>query len=263
MDEGTEGVVVAWNIYGAAKNFDATFGDAEVYAPPLSTPHKPANQSQVPPLACSPQCIVDVLDPGYAKSLIHDDGPDPYQAVQIHDYLQVSFIHPLLQSGPSQREQSSSSNTQSCLIRSTLSTCLSSWVILYGYETLIARETLPRPQMLSYGVYPAKELRSKRALATYGGKGAQLPDWGCQSTQTGNWEVGSGGRVEKLEITPSDNPPRGRDARGGRLEDSGGVGDSVRMVDSAGSGGGGEAAQPTSVVSEAQKDPPPVSVKEQ
>ena len=57
VDEGTEDVVVAWNIYGAVKDIDATFGDVEEYSPLPSVPPKQADQSQVPPLACGPHGV--------------------------------------------------------------------------------------------------------------------------------------------------------------------------------------------------------------
>lgn len=52
-------------------------------------------------------------------------------------------------------------------------------------------------------------------------------------------EVGCGGRVEEVGNHTERNALRERDAKGGRLGNSDSVGNPVRMVNSADSGGGG------------------------
>ena len=216
------------------------------------------------------ECTIDALDLASAKSLIPDDGPDPYKAVQIHDYLQVSF----LRSPPSVKAASKKAIE---LFQKYYPELLDKKYfvnvpVLMGWffsvmKTLIARETLKKLEMLSYGSYLAKELGSESVPAVYGGKGAPLSDRGMSINQDGQLvKPNAAAGLKKLEISPSDNTPKGKDggtAKGGRLGSFGSVGDSVRMVDSAGPGGGGEAAEPAPVSSEAQGDtPPPVPVKE-
>ncbi|PLB51876.1 CRAL/TRIO domain-containing protein [Aspergillus steynii IBT 23096] len=70
-------LVVTWNIYGAVKNIDDTFGDMDEF---------------VKWRVALMELAVQELKLAQATSVIEYDGEDPYQMVQVHDYLNLSFL---------------------------------------------------------------------------------------------------------------------------------------------------------------------------
>ncbi|RDW93141.1 CRAL/TRIO domain protein [Aspergillus mulundensis] len=75
--EGKGDLIVTWNIYGAVKKFDETFGDVAEF---------------IKWRAALMELAVQELKLDQATSVIDYDGEDPYQMVQVHDYLNVSFF---------------------------------------------------------------------------------------------------------------------------------------------------------------------------
>ncbi|KAL4972080.1 CRAL-TRIO domain-containing protein [Aspergillus desertorum] len=75
--EGKGDLVVTWNIYGAVKKFDETFGDITEF---------------IKWRAALMELAVQELKLDQATSIIDYDGEDPYQMIQVHDYLNVSFF---------------------------------------------------------------------------------------------------------------------------------------------------------------------------
>ncbi|KAL4870229.1 CRAL-TRIO domain-containing protein [Aspergillus spectabilis] len=75
--EGKEDLVVTWNIYGAVKKIDETFGDITEF---------------IKWRAALMELAVQELNLDKAISVIDYDGEDPYQMIQVHDYLNVSFL---------------------------------------------------------------------------------------------------------------------------------------------------------------------------
>ncbi|KAA8643078.1 hypothetical protein EYZ11_011429 [Aspergillus tanneri] len=69
--------VVTWNIYGAVKSIDDTFGNMDEFV-----------QWRVALM----ELAVQELKMAQATSVIEYDGEDPYQMVQVHDYLNLSFL---------------------------------------------------------------------------------------------------------------------------------------------------------------------------
>ncbi|KAL3434964.1 phosphatidylinositol transfer protein sfh5 [Aspergillus tetrazonus] len=75
--EGKGDLVVTWNIYGAVKKFDETFGDITEF---------------IKWRAALMELAVQELKLDQATSVIDYNGEDPYQMIQVHDYLNVSFL---------------------------------------------------------------------------------------------------------------------------------------------------------------------------
>ncbi|PKX96659.1 CRAL/TRIO domain protein [Aspergillus novofumigatus IBT 16806] len=69
--------VVTWNIYGGVKDINTTFGDMDEF---------------VKWRVALMELAVKELKMVEATSVIDYDGEDPYQMIQVHDYLNVSFL---------------------------------------------------------------------------------------------------------------------------------------------------------------------------
>ncbi|KAL3486278.1 CRAL-TRIO domain-containing protein [Aspergillus germanicus] len=69
--------IVTWNIYGAVKKIDETFGDIEEF---------------IKWRTALMELAVKELKLDQATTVIDYDGEDPYQMIQVHDYLNVSFL---------------------------------------------------------------------------------------------------------------------------------------------------------------------------
>ncbi|RHZ56696.1 CRAL/TRIO domain protein [Aspergillus thermomutatus] len=69
--------VVTWNIYGGVKDINSTFGDMDEF---------------VKWRVALMELAVKELKMAEATSVIDYDGEDPYQMIQVHDYLNVSFL---------------------------------------------------------------------------------------------------------------------------------------------------------------------------
>ncbi|KAF4173250.1 hypothetical protein CNMCM8927_008931 [Aspergillus lentulus] len=69
--------VVTWNIYGGVKDINTTFGDMDEF---------------VKWRVALMELAVKELKMAEATSVINYDGEDPYQMIQVHDYLNVSFL---------------------------------------------------------------------------------------------------------------------------------------------------------------------------
>ncbi|KAL4886306.1 CRAL-TRIO domain-containing protein [Aspergillus karnatakaensis] len=75
--EGKGDLVVTWNIYGAVKKIDETFGDVTEF---------------IKWRAALMELAVLELNMDKTTTVIDYDGEDPYQMIQVHDYLNVSFL---------------------------------------------------------------------------------------------------------------------------------------------------------------------------
>ncbi|KAF9883935.1 Non-classical phosphatidylinositol transfer protein (PITP) [Aspergillus nanangensis] len=76
-DANGKETVTTWNIYGAVKNIDATFGDMDEF---------------VKWRVALMEMAVKDLKMNEATAILDYDGEDPYQMIQVHDYLNVSFL---------------------------------------------------------------------------------------------------------------------------------------------------------------------------
>ncbi|WZH48705.1 CRAL-TRIO domain-containing protein [Fusarium acuminatum] len=75
-DNGKE-TIITWNIYGAVKNNKATFGDVDEFI---------KWRAAIMELSVQKLKLDQVTEP------IPEGGEDPYQMIQVHDYLGVSFF---------------------------------------------------------------------------------------------------------------------------------------------------------------------------
>ncbi|OAR01544.1 hypothetical protein LLEC1_04895 [Akanthomyces lecanii] len=76
-DDAGKETVITWNIYGAVKDNQATFGNVEEF---------------IKWRAALMELSVQKLKLNEVKALIPEGGEDPYQMIQTHDYLDVSFF---------------------------------------------------------------------------------------------------------------------------------------------------------------------------
>lgn len=165
--------VVTFNVYGAVKDNQKTFGDLEAFL-----------KWRVGLMERS----IQKLNLAAAKEPIPDygQGPDPYQGFQVHDYLQVSFIR------QDSHVKAASKKTIETLGRyypETLSRKFFVNVpILMGWfytavKLFVAKETIKKFTVLSYGNQLATEL-GQGIPTVYGGTAGELK------------EVGEGVKVE-------------------------------------------------------------------
>ncbi|KKK17047.1 hypothetical protein ARAM_007135 [Aspergillus rambellii] len=75
--EGSGDLVVTWNLYGAVKNIDQTFGDMDEF---------------VKWRVALMELAVRELKMDQATEVMDYNGEDPYRMIQVHDYLNVSFL---------------------------------------------------------------------------------------------------------------------------------------------------------------------------
>ncbi|KAJ5251645.1 hypothetical protein N7489_002055 [Penicillium chrysogenum] len=76
-EENGQPLVFTWNIYGAVKDISATFADTDEF---------------VQWRAALMELAVQDLKMKDATEVIEYDGEDPYQMIQVHDYLNVKFF---------------------------------------------------------------------------------------------------------------------------------------------------------------------------
>ncbi|KAF5021813.1 hypothetical protein F66182_6139 [Fusarium sp. NRRL 66182] len=75
--EGDKETIITWNIYGAVKNNKATFGNVDEFI---------KWRAAIMELSVQKLKLDQVTEP------IPEGGEDPYQMIQVHDYLSVSFF---------------------------------------------------------------------------------------------------------------------------------------------------------------------------
>ncbi|KAH6956439.1 CRAL-TRIO domain-containing protein [Fusarium avenaceum] len=75
--ENGKETIITWNIYGAVKNNKATFGDVDEFI---------KWRAAIMELSVQKLKLDQVTEP------IPEGGEDPYQMIQVHDYLSVSFF---------------------------------------------------------------------------------------------------------------------------------------------------------------------------
>lgn len=155
--------VVTFNVYGAVKDNKATFGDLDGFL-----------RWRVAIMELS----IAALDLPSAVKPIPDfgAGPDPYQGIQIHDYLQVSFLR---QDADQKAAAKKAIETFSKYYPETLSRkffvnvpVLMGW-FFNAMKLILSKETVKKFTVLSYGSYLAGEL-GEGVPEAYGGKGKPL-----------------------------------------------------------------------------------------
>ncbi|RPA98410.1 CRAL/TRIO domain-containing protein [Choiromyces venosus 120613-1] len=155
-------VVVTWNIYGAVKNFNETFGDVDEFIRWRVT---------------LMEHTIDLLELGSAKTPIPEKGADPYKAFQIHDYLQVSFLRsPPIVKAASRKAIDLFQNYYPELLDKKFFVnvpLLMGWMFS-AMKMVVNKDTFKKLYMLSSGGSLAGELNSETIPEEYGGKGVKL-----------------------------------------------------------------------------------------
>lgn len=152
---------------------------------------------------------IKLLDLTSAKEPIPDwnseqSTVDPYQAMQVHDYLQVSFFRT-----PAEVKNASKKTIElfqkyypELLVKKFFVNVpfLMGWVY-NAMKLLVAKETFKKLIMLSYGEELAKHMGSGSIPAVYGGKGKPL-----ENTGENDKEAVSAEPVHLAEVTPEEQP---------------------------------------------------------
>ena len=159
--------VVTFNIYGAVKDNKKTFGDLDAFL-----------RWRVGLMERS----VQKLNLASATQPIPDfgAGPDPYQGIQIHDYLQVSFFRqdPLVKTATKKTIDILGRCYPETLSRKFFVNVpvLMGWVY-QAAKMLVSKETAKKFTVLSYGNTLAQEL-GKGLPKEYGGESGSLSEIG-------------------------------------------------------------------------------------
>lgn len=110
----------------------------------------------------------------------YNEGPDPYQGFQIHDYLQVSFLRrdPLVKAATSKTIETLGRYYPETLSRKFFVNVpvIMGWVYT-AVKMLVAKETAKKFTVLSYGNQLAAEL-GQGIPKEYGGTKAELKEVG-------------------------------------------------------------------------------------
>lgn len=159
--------VVTFNIYGAVKDNKKTFGDLETFL-----------RWRVGLMERS----VQHLNLSSATQPIPDfgNGPDPYQGIQVHDYLQVSFLRqdPLVKTATKKTIELLSRYYPETLSRKFFCNVpvIMGWVY-QAAKLIVSKQTASKFHVLSYGSALAGEL-GKGVPKEYGGDKGALSEIG-------------------------------------------------------------------------------------
>ncbi|KAI5778885.1 CRAL-TRIO domain-containing protein [Geopyxis carbonaria] len=163
----THETVIAWNIYGGVKDMKATFGNTDEFI-----------RWRVALMEAS----IKMLELEKATKPIPDynQGEDPYQTIQVHDYLSISFLRL-----PSEVKNASNKTIKlfGRYYPETLSQkyfvnvpMIMGWVYSF-MKKIVAMETMKKLEMLGSGSDLAKAL-GEEIPEVYGGKGTSLETMG-------------------------------------------------------------------------------------
>jgi len=153
--------IVTWNIYGAVKDNKATFGNVEEF---------------IKWRAALMELSVRELDLASATEPIPVDGVDPYRMVQVHDYLNTSFLRmdPAIKAASKETIQTFSMAYPELLKEKFFVNVplLMGWVFA-AMKLFLSPETVKKFHPLAYGSSLAGELKGwgSELPEAYGGKG--------------------------------------------------------------------------------------------
>ncbi|KAK2740673.1 Non-classical phosphatidylinositol transfer protein (PITP) [Onygenales sp. PD_40] len=175
-------VVFTWNIYGAVKDIDSTFGDVDEF---------------IKWRVALMEMAVRDLKLSEATTVIDYAGEDPYQMIQVHDYLNVSFLrlNPSIRSATKQTIEVFSTAYPELLKEKFFVNvpAVMGWVFT-ALKVFLSKNTIRKFHPISNGANLAREFSFADALPkTYGGKAAELEE----SART----------VSLKEDTPAPTPP--------------------------------------------------------
>ncbi|KAL2062655.1 hypothetical protein VTL71DRAFT_5727 [Oculimacula yallundae] len=164
--EGHGKEIVTWNIYGAVKDNKATFGNVEEF---------------IKWRAALMELSVRELDLASATEPIPVDGIDPYRMVQVHDYLNTSFLRmdPAIKAASKETIQTFSMAYPELLKEKFFVNVplLMGWVFA-AMKLFLAAETVKKFHPLAYGSSLAGELKGwgTELPVAYGGKGKEIKE---------------------------------------------------------------------------------------
>ncbi|PMD37358.1 CRAL/TRIO domain-containing protein [Hyaloscypha variabilis F] len=164
--ESHEKEIVTWNIYGAVKDKQETFGNAEEF---------------VKWRAALMELSLKELDLASATEPIPPNGVDPYRMVQVHDYLNVSFLRmdPNVKAASKEVIQTFSMAYPELVKEKFFVNVplLMGWVFA-AMKLFLSPETVKKFHPLSYGSSLAGELPGwgQELPVAYGGKGKDVKE---------------------------------------------------------------------------------------
>ncbi|KAL0937901.1 Phosphatidylinositol transfer protein sfh5 [Colletotrichum truncatum] len=161
-------VIITWNIYGAVKDKQATFGNVDEF---------------IKWRAALMELSVRKLNLDKVQTPIPDGGEDPYQMIQVHDYLNVSFLRmdPAVKNASSQTIKIFAMAYPELLNHKFFVNipALMGWVFK-AMKVFLAPKTVAKFHPLGYGAELANELPNlKQSLPKdYGGSGESIKTTG-------------------------------------------------------------------------------------
>ncbi|KAF9872210.1 cral trio domain protein [Colletotrichum karsti] len=165
--EGKE-TIITWNIYGAVKDKQATFGNVDEF---------------IKWRAALMELSVRKLNLDKVQTPIPEGGEDPYQMIQVHDYLNVSFLRmdPAVKNASSQTIKIFAMAYPELLNHKYFVNipALMGWVFK-AMKVFLAPKTVSKFHPLGYGSELANEIPSlKQSLPKeYGGSGENIKTTG-------------------------------------------------------------------------------------
>jgi len=160
--------IVTWNIYGAVKDIKETFGNVEEF---------------IKWRCALMELSIKELNLTAATKKIPDNGPDPYRMIQVHDYLNVSFLRmdPTIRAASKETIQTFSMAYPELLKEKFFVNVplIMGWVFT-AMKLFLSPETIKKFHPLSYGSNLAGELPNieSQLPAVYGGKGKDIKEEG-------------------------------------------------------------------------------------
>ncbi|KAH7371794.1 putative phosphatidylinositol transfer protein sfh5 [Cadophora sp. MPI-SDFR-AT-0126] len=158
--------IVTWNIYGAVKDNKATFGNVEEF---------------IKWRAALMELSVRELDLASATEPIPADGVDPYRMIQVHDYLNTSFLRmdPAIKAASKETIQTFSMAYPELLKEKFFVNVplLMGWVFA-AMKLFLSLETVKKFHPLAYGSSLAGELKGwgSELPEAYGGRGKAVKE---------------------------------------------------------------------------------------
>ncbi|APA05568.1 hypothetical protein SS1G_10044 [Sclerotinia sclerotiorum 1980 UF-70] len=156
--------VITWNIYGAVKDTKKTFSDVPEF---------------LRWRAALMELSIRELDLASATEKIPENGPDPYRMIQVHDYLNVSFLRmdPGIRAASKETIQTFSMAYPELLKEKFFVNVpmVMGWVFT-AMKIFLSADTIKKFHPLSYGSDLGAEIPgiAEKLPKEYGGKGEEL-----------------------------------------------------------------------------------------
>ncbi|GKT46065.1 phosphatidylinositol transfer protein sfh5 [Colletotrichum spaethianum] len=189
-------MIITWNIYGAVKDKKATFGNVDEF---------------IKWRAALMELSVRKLSLDKVQTAIPDGGEDPYQMIQVHDYLNVSFLRmdPAVKAASSETIKVFAMAYPELLVHKYFVNipALMGWVFK-GMKVFLAPKTIAKFHPLGYGTELAADLPAyKDSLPKdYGGNGESIKITG-QTVKLADAAPAAPAEKPATEATPAPAAP--------------------------------------------------------